>query len=842
MDWSRYVYLAPVALAALALLALMCRRAGQLTAPSRQRTRLELVLLVATLALASLAIYGRFLLGDARWAYLDVGLDTQNQYVPFYLNMLDGIRAGTFGLWNFDFGLGTTAVSCQSWILDPFNLVLVPACLLLGDATLGQVLVVVQVLKVLLVGLLTDHLLTRYCRTPLARLLGSTLYALGGFLMLWGQHYWLGTAPVAFAALVLLLELQLERPSARGSLLLSLVSAMSLVWSVYVGFMCLLGAALYALLRLVHACHGRPARAWGRALVTLVAPVLAGCLVAGLALVPYASYLLKETGRVSGGEQTSLAGRAAASLTSFVPLSWLPMLASRLLGNGLVSCGLPLPPGLVPATESFPFVNVFELVMLGCSAAAVVVLLQFFHWAFTQASRCDRALIVIAALLVVLYCTNDFLPSLFNAMAAPKYRSSFVVELPLCVALAVGWEQRFLARRANLPLLVVGLALTLGVVGWSLAHTVNGRLVCLYFLAATVALVALTLAARKGERDGAPDALALADASAARRALGLATVAAALVVSTSVVDAFFVTNNRIFCVAGNFPGSVQSPLAQDTRAALDYLAQSDHGAYRVEKLYEDQVSFNDALVESYRGVSAYNSTIDYDLVDFYHQLWPEAVAGGTYYQNFRADPAEPELLGVMGVRYLLAVEPLDWEWVSEEATFGSVIVYRVNSADSMLTGRPSVMSESEAAALPEPLERRGMLAAATIVPDDVAAAWQDSDAMSLTTDVQIVGASTIEGTATADGNMVACLAVPHTTGWTVEVDGASVPTFRANYGFVGFELPAGAHQVRASFRPAGLGAGIAASALGVAVSLAVAALIARSEKRHTEKNEGAHLK
>ena len=42
---------------------------------------------------------------------------------------------------------------------------------------------------------------------------------------------------------------------------------------------------------------------------------------------------------------------------------------------------------------------------------------------------------------------------------------------------------------------------------------------------------------------------------------------------------------------------------------------------------------------------------------------------------------------------------------------------------------------------------------------------------------------------------------PSPTDWVMEVDGKSIPLYRANYALIGAELPAGEHQVRLSFRP-----------------------------------------
>ena len=79
--------------------------------------------------------------------------------------------------------------------------------LLLGQERLSLVLVIAQGLKMLLCGLLFDHVLTFYCKRPLSRIVGSVLYSFCGFLLLWGQHYWIGASIVMATLMMLMLEL-----------------------------------------------------------------------------------------------------------------------------------------------------------------------------------------------------------------------------------------------------------------------------------------------------------------------------------------------------------------------------------------------------------------------------------------------------------------------------------------------------------------------------------------------------------------------------------------------------------------------------------------------------------
>lgn len=797
MDWPQYAYLLVAAPIAMLLAFVFAQLAPRLSSRESKVGRLETVLLASVIILSLFTVYGRIYLGGATFAYWDTGSDTIEQYVPFYVNLIDNVREGQAGFWNFEFGLGTSALNYQSWLLDPFNLVLVPLGVLLGDAAIAPLLVFAQSLKVLASGLLFDRLLTRYCETPLARILGSAIFSFGGYLMLWGQHYWLGSAYVLFVVVVLAVERLLDRWGTGRCIVLALVTAVCLIWSVYCGYMVLLASGIYALVRIPLFSRGEGAKGYLRLLGRLVAPVVCGCLLAGIALVPYATFLLGESSRVTSAEQASLTQRMLTD-TSLVPLSWIPAILSRLLGSSLITSGAAFPEGLVAATERFRYVNCYEFVMLGFSAGAIALLGQFLHWLVREADVRTRALCAIAGGLVVLYLVSFFLPSLFNVFVAPKYRSAFALSVPLCAACAVGFERRMVLGRPSPSALAASVLMSLPVLGWSFSNSVDGRLLCAFSALVVVVLALLSLGLRH-ER--------------ARNAM-LAAICLALV-SSSVADAFYVTNNRALCSPTDFPNASHPPKDADTKAALAWIASQDDGLYRVEKLYSDWTRLSDGLIEHYPGVASYNSTLDSDVEEFYEMLWPGMISGGSAYQAYVDDPNHPTLLNLLGVRYLLSKEPLDYDWCTLVHQEGEVSIYRTTSED-FLTSSAQMLLETDAGSLPDAADREATLDDALIVPDEVAAAHEgESFSTSVRTETAKTTASSLEATVSSAVNALVCIPVPNTSGWSVTIDGLETETFRANYGFIGVIVPAGEHRLEASYTPDGLGAGAALTAAGV---------------------------
>jgi uncharacterized membrane protein YfhO len=764
-------------------------------------------MLVATILLGIAVIYFNFFTGTSYFAYRDMGADTVDQYVPYYLDLVRKVGSGSLGTWNMSYGLGASFMSYQSWTLDPFCLVIVPLTLLLGQERLSLVLVIAQGLKMLLCGLLFDHVLTFYCKRPLSRIVGSALYSFCGFLLLWGQHYWIGASIVMTTLMMLMLELLMQRWTMPRFWGLLAASATSIIMSTYSGYAVMLFSLAYALLRIPVATDAHGARAYLRQLCRLAVPVACGVLVSCVTLVPYAIAMVQESSRVVSSGQAPLSARMAGYAEGFVPLRWIPYLLSRLLGNGLVSAGVELPGGLVPASSEFAQTNVYEMVQMGFSVGAVVLLCQFAWWEVTHADAREKVLTAIAGALCVLYCINYFLPALSNVFSAVRYRSCFALAAPACIAMSLAFEHCLLEDRPSLPVLVVSSILTVAILAWSLLHTQNGRLVCLYFSLAFVVFLVLCVVRSRG----------------AREAL-VVTLAAAIVLSTSVVDGFFVTNNRAWCTKDDFPNATSS-YERDLRAALRYIRSQDPdepATYRTSLAMDD---LNASLTQGFMGVDSYNSTINSNLEEFYQRVWPRAIRGISAYQATRDDMLHPALQRMLGVRYVACRYDLDLEGYDLVKTFGSVRVYKAEGTTSLATVYGGSVTEASAKdKTPAQLEQLFGKGTA-IVSKDAPGAYQNleagsSDTAALpATNSQVKSQTSVSCDVTVTKKSVCMVAIPYARGWTATVDGKAVPTFRTNYGFIGVALKPGSHHVSLSYRPVGASAGLAVAMTGLVLAL-----------------------
>ena len=207
------------------------------------------------------------------------------------------------------------------------------------------------------------------------------------------------------------------------------------------------------------------------------------------------------------------------------------------------------------------------------------------------------------------------------------------------------------------------------------------------------------------------------------------------------------------------------------------------------------------------------------------------IAGDIAYQEYINDPDQPELLRMLGVKYLLAHDELPFAWCERIADFGDVLVYRVTGAESIARPYGSAATEGDANALPLE-ERKALLDQSVIVPDEaLSASMPPEGAQAGTVDLARAGGDRLTGTMDLSDDSIVLLALPHTSGWIVIVDGQEVETFRANYGFIGFNATSGSHTVEARFLPRNLGLGAAASAVGTLGGIAGCLLYAARRKR-----------
>ncbi|WP_277259830.1 YfhO family protein [Olegusella massiliensis] len=831
MHLRPYLYLLAVFALALLVFVVAFRFKDKLTHTSEKRSGLELILLSIILLLGITAILRNHILGvgNVTLAFRRSANDTFDQYIPYYLSMIRSLKQGTLPLWNSTYGMGTSILGNQSWSFDPFNLILLPLCLIFGEGFLAQALALTFAARALASGLLFSHVLKYYCKVPLARIFGATSYGLGGYLFTEGQHFFFGTAWVFLPLLLITLEWFMDKQNTPSFIFISIVTAAFICFSAYLSFITLLFIPLYVAFRLLVVGDKWCAKTYFKQLGLAALSVFAGCLIAGIILVPSVYFLVHETARINGEHAESTRSMTKMLSLFLSPHSFM-LLLSRLMGNGLISSG-----------TNYHYLelgglNELEFFQGGLSCGVFILLAQFFHWVFSNTSRREKIAITVASCLIAFYCINYFLPSLLTVFRYPTYRGCLLIDAVLIIALSLALEKRFIESSPAIMPLVLSVPLSLFVLYWSWSHSVNAAILCIFFAILTINLTILFIA-----RIRCPQA-------AAALALGACVV----LISSVVADAFCEIHlNPKIVSPKHFPCSNSTTDGDDTIEALNYLEQHDPSFYRSERTYITWNKWNDSMSFGYRGISSYNSSEDGDLTRFYLQLWPEVIAkdaGNFYCYAFKKDSNNPQMMALTGIRYVISHTRLNYSWAQElTVTSNGMYVYEVKYGTQQISPlyiRTTALSDSEADALSLE-ERRSELDHKLIIDAESLSSLKLPTNTTATATVNLKEAAdgSLSGNIDTTGDCLACLTVPNISDWIIRIDGQEVPTFKANYGFVGFKLSAGTHVIQAHHQPAALLIGAFVSAAGVILLLAGIWLTKRTQYAKTSQSQPAnHMK
>ena len=270
---------------------------------------------------------------------------------------------------------------------------------------------------------------------------------------------------------------------------------------------------------------------------------------------------------------------------------------------------------------------------------------------------------------------------------------------------------------------------------------------------------------------------------------------------------------------------------KDTERAVRWLTENDSEYFRIEKTYEI-VRSTDSMRIGYRSVSAYNSTMNANILAFANTYWPDLYLdddnhlvyatslklvlndAGQYQVVTGRDGNEGQLCGV---KYVLTDNPdMNLMGYSVCKKFGSIIVLKSDSVEnicSMYSSDPSVT----------PLAKG---------KDGVGTIDVNYDSRLTDVSVELRGTGSddlVKGSVTSNGGYLVA-AIPYEKGWSVYVDGKQAKMLRADEGFIAASLPAGTHKIEFRYVCPGVREGALIS-LGAAAAMIPALVISvRREK------------
>lgn len=655
---------------------------------TRKRRWITIWVLLAVMLAGCLLIFHNYIFGNDVMVYGGVGSDTKQQYIMWYNGIANRLRSGDLAAWDFHNGMGISQL--ENNLTAPFNLLIYLLGTLFGPEHIAGAMVYVQMLKVLLCGLFAYLFLSEYSLREDAKLIASFLYAFNGYLMVWGQHYMMGSVLVFLPLLLWAIERTIlsargefpdpydideeKEKSRRGKYIcpaafaVSLASAVIILSGYYQGYMVMLGFGIYVTIRVLLYENTRMKDRWklfGTIALFMVLGVAMGCV----GLLPQ----IKALSASSRLDSNASIFSKILSNFSFWEKEYYRTVVYRLFGNNLQGTG----------NAFLGYGNYYEAANLSFSALFVLLFVQYLFLIPRQQKNLRQKLVQYLGVLVGLFILCVQVGSLvFNGFAYAFSRQTFLF-MPF-FALICAWtlNEILQKRRISWIALIIGCAACIAVYAKAYVNYAEGdyETNALILLLCSLAMVwALSQIARKK-----------LDQSMLMRIL-----TAALFISV-VADTSLGYRNRD-TVKKTDRNYFEETYHGDTGKALEWIHENDDGFYRIEKDYSNAGYYMESLAQNYRGISTYNSTLNAHVFRFISTFWPQLLTGyDLNHFTYRNTVHDTVMADLTGVRYLLTKTDdlsLDgWEKVHQE---GSVYVYRNNRTQNIASFYEHTMSEAE---------------------------------------------------------------------------------------------------------------------------------------------------
>lgn len=742
------------------------------------------------------AVFWKFITGTNYYMYTDVGGDTVQAYYPFYINAVSQIRNGTLSEWNWNSGLGVSETGFGLWGLDPFAVIPVLSGVISGQNVVAYFLVWMQIAKIITIFFFSKKFLSFYLQDRFAVNLGAFTGAWNGYLMLWGQHYFLGTGCVYAIIFLYLTELYIHSRLKRGWAGISILTAGLLISSYYSGYMILIVMTVYFLYRyFVVIKPGKFFHAL-RDIAVSAGYIAIGIVMSAVIFLPSCYLIMTNSSRLDGAD-TGIAGRLWQSFLSGFSVTDIADKLSRYLSNNM----------LYMYTDSAEYYDG----MLFCTIFIYFFLCQWIVCEIRKA-KSDKTWKSLAVKMVLFSCFM-FSPAtslVMNGFVAESYRYIYLVFPFLMLCTGIVWQDVIMAGRISMAGLLTGAVLS----GLAVFHilykkqhgNVNYIYLVIFFLIVGYLLLAVYACVKSKER-----------------MRFLVPVFAVLVAGTTVLDDWYTTNNRRMVERETFSLKwTDGSLDKDTSRAIRWLADYDGSMYRIEKMYGDWTGITDSMIEEYAPVSYYNSGQNRNVTRFYDYIYPDSYIVPSVRGFVLQTGLDQTALDLLNVKYLLSRYPVDrkeWEQVKQ---MEGVYIYRNLNTDSVAKWYTDTVTQQEFAGYTED-EKVNVLMNAVIVSSGQVRC--DKNAAADISDFRLLGQSRMEGKVQAHGTGILMLVIPDQEGWSISVDGVEVERMNLNYGLTGVQLEEGKHRILAEYHTPYLKEGMMLSAAGV---LILAALLVRS--------------
>lgn len=737
------------------------------------------------LVISCLFVFKNFLFGNQILAYTDIGSDTYDQYLMHYQGIINHIRDGNFSLWDFTNGYGVNMFTYN--LFDPFLLLLYLFGVLFGAEQIYGILVYWEILHILLAGITIYLFLSCFELSERAKVMASYLYALCGYMVVWGQHYQFGTVIVLFPLLLMAVEYSFKKN--KWFLGITVFCTIASFCSLYMAYMQFVMLGFYVLFRV----------AWNEKLFSLdgikqvgktYGAMVLGIGIGCIQLIPSAFLILNVSGRVSGD---SLISRCISMLApypgAYYKTLWKHLFSSNLEGVNTYS----------------GYTNFYEDTNVFLSALLIIAAVQFIYLFFTEHySKKQRFVLVLAGIAIGFMLLIPLGSMIFNGFAYPFSRHTFLC-MPIAVWLIAYVLNKMLEEnKYSIPLLVISVVVIVGYYVRLYLSTAHKGAFLLGIFAAGIGLALIGYCFIKHDKI---------------RKLCPMLLLVCLIFTMSG-DAYMAYNYTRHTVTKD-SDYLADLYDEDVKEALAYIDSIDDSFYRVEKTYTTgtEISCLNSMAQNYRGISTYNSTLNTNVTTWLNQFWPGTAVINAAHRSFANASGESVPASLSNVKYVLSDNA---EFATEGYVllkqFGDVYVYEntyTKDIGKFFAGREITGEETESMIL---LPEEGQMDMSAL-SEGISFNEPEKDSL-------------VTGTAAVSEAGVLMIAIPYEDGWSAYVDGEKVEIYKVNYGFCGIELDAGEHEIEFRFDCPGFKMGVAASLISLAITIAIWCIVPYCKRKN----------
>lgn len=743
-------------------------------------------------------IYFPYLLGIKYYIFVDIGSDTTNQYFPFFVMIVKKIRDLKLTGWSFNWGLGT-AIASNAWLLDPFGWIVILPGILFGVSVIKDFLIIMHIIKILVSGLLCKKYLDLFGFKQEIVFLGSILYAFNGFLMLWGNHYHLGTACVYIIIMLYLIEKNIRFNNVRNKILLAIVTASILIFSIYIGYMILLFSGIYYILRQLYFYNKFRIKNFFIDSINMLLPVLMGGMISCCFFLPSLYNILGVSSRLESDK--GFIEKIGYYISQFfTPYQFMENM-SRVLSNNLLGIAV-----LKDTTT-----NYYELPQLFLSSFSFVIFGEYITILLKERKKLGKRKIIIQCLSIFLLLFLVLHPlgsCIFNAMAYPFGRYTFLLMPILVLMYAVVITNIVNGKKVSCFSLFISIIFSCTIILWALSTQIdqcNGlvqkALVCFGIMSVMCYIMFAILVLKKQRKDS--------------RIILYSVIS--VILFTTCFDAFLTNGIR-----SNF--EMTSEIMKDkeygtsTEKALEFLDDMDKSFYRVEKFYYDITNQNDSMVHLYHGVTGYDGTQNKKVMEFYNKIYPSAIVNRAI-NIISEDNFDSDILGLLNTKYILAKEKVEKKDLVYVEKIDDIYIYRNIKAGSIANFYEKTIKKSDFEKI-DNIEEKKLLLKKYLVVDEQNN-FYDSKIELVDSEydneyiLEEINDSLIEGNVNVKTDGMMCFSIPDQKGWSVYVDGQEKSIYNADYAFIAVKLSEGMHQIKLIYKTPYQKLGIVISLIGI---------------------------